>query len=76
MPQRTYGPTPLQADTSTILPYYDPRSPWALHAAASRARWRFLGALFWAGILWVALGSLVGGAVDDMARGDGSWALE
>jgi hypothetical protein len=83
-PQRAYGPTPLlaapqQSQTTTALPYYDPRSPWAMQAAAARARRRFFGALFWGCVIWLAVGSLVGGAVDDARRrrgGGGSWAVE
>ncbi|EGO02387.1 hypothetical protein SERLA73DRAFT_178302, partial [Serpula lacrymans var. lacrymans S7.3] len=45
-----FGPTPLGQDQPTLglLPYYDPRSPYAVAAAASRARWRFVGAALWA----------------------------
>lgn len=82
--QRVYGPTPLAASQSamtTVLPYYDPRSPWAMEAAASRARRRFFGALLWAFVIWLAIGSLVGGVVDDAGRrrvvgGGGTWAIE
>ncbi|KAF8592692.1 hypothetical protein K439DRAFT_1400704 [Ramaria rubella] len=79
-PPRTYGPTPLhaaQTETGGVLPYYDARSPWAMSAAASRAKWRFLGALFWGCVIWLALGSIVGGLVDDRGRRrrGGSWAV-
>ncbi|KAF8504222.1 hypothetical protein JB92DRAFT_781516 [Gautieria morchelliformis] len=80
-PQRVYGPTPLaasHAETGTVLPYYDPRSPWAMQSATSRARRRFFAALFWGCVIWLAVGSLVGGVVDDAGRrrGGGSWAVE
>ncbi|KAH7930637.1 hypothetical protein BV22DRAFT_44159 [Leucogyrophana mollusca] len=57
-PPLAFGPTPLgQAEpTLGLLPYYDPRSPYAIAAAASRARWRFVGAAVWAlGLLVVLL---------------------
>ena len=81
--QRAYGPTPLPVaqseTTATALPYYDPRSPWAMQAAIGRAQRRFFGALFWGCVIWLAVGSLVGSAVDDVRqrRGSGrSWAVE
>jgi len=47
-PTRTvYGPTPIQQQTQ-LLPYYDPRSPYAMAEANSRARWRFITAFLWA----------------------------
>lgn len=59
-PTRTaYGPTPIQQQTQ-LLPYYDPRSPYAIAEANSRARWRFLVAFVWA-VALVALMSLLTG---------------
>ncbi|KAI0638597.1 hypothetical protein C8Q77DRAFT_1154219 [Trametes polyzona] len=42
-----YGPTPIAQQTQ-LLPYYDPRSPYAIAEAAARARWRFIEAVLWA----------------------------
>jgi hypothetical protein len=44
-----FGPTPLlQSDpTLGLLPYYDPRSPYAIAEATTRARWRFICASLW-----------------------------
>ena len=80
-PLRAYGPTPLAASQSAmmpVLPYYDPRSPWAMEVATSRARRRFFGALLWGFVIWLAIGSLVGGVVGDARRPrqGGSWAVE
>ncbi|KAI0722480.1 hypothetical protein C8Q76DRAFT_718979 [Earliella scabrosa] len=49
-----YGPTPI-AQQAQLLPYYDPRSPYAIAEATHRARWRFITAAVWA----VAILSLV-----------------
>lgn len=62
-----YGPTAITAQQQTILPYYDPRSPYALEEATSRARWRFIGALFWA-VLILALTSFLLGVEVDIQR--------
>ncbi|KAH9939248.1 uncharacterized protein BXZ73DRAFT_99451 [Epithele typhae] len=43
----SWGPTPI-AQQAALLPYYDPRSPHAVAAAATRARWRFVSAALWA----------------------------
>jgi hypothetical protein len=64
-PPPHFGPTPLLTSDPTLglLPYYDPRSPYAIAEAASRARWRFIGASLWAiGIvMWlVAVGAFRG----------------
>jgi hypothetical protein len=59
-----YGPTSITAQQQTILPYYDPRSPHALAEAMSRARWRFLGALFWAVLILACTSLLLGIEVD------------
>ncbi|KAG2369731.1 hypothetical protein BDR07DRAFT_1388199 [Suillus spraguei] len=60
IPPPHFGPTPLlQSDpTLGLLPYYDPRSPYAIAEATSRARWRFICASLWAiGIvMWVVAG--------------------
>ncbi|KIJ20399.1 hypothetical protein PAXINDRAFT_166459 [Paxillus involutus ATCC 200175] len=49
-PPPHFGPTPLMQSQPTLglLPYYDPRSPYAIEAATSRARWRFIRASLWA----------------------------
>ncbi|KAH7916247.1 hypothetical protein BJ138DRAFT_594601 [Hygrophoropsis aurantiaca] len=49
-PPLAFGPTPLGQTQPTLglLPYHDPRSPYAIAAAASRARWRFVAAAVWA----------------------------
>ncbi|KAF8559164.1 hypothetical protein OG21DRAFT_1481014 [Imleria badia] len=49
-PPPSFGPTPLMQSQPTLglLPYYDPHSPYSIEAATSRARWRFIGAAFWA----------------------------
>lgn len=69
-PHRAYGPTPIpqQLQQGVLLPYYDPRSPYAMQQAVSRARWRFAGALVWALGIWVAFGILTGGIVIDIRR--------
>lgn len=49
-----FGPTPISQQQGLLIPYYDPRSPYAIEQAGSRTRWRFIGALFWSvGILAV-----------------------
>ena len=55
-----YGPTNIIQQATHVLPYYDPRSPYAIAEANSRARWRFVGAVCWA-VLILALMSLVTG---------------
>ncbi|TFK43839.1 hypothetical protein BDQ12DRAFT_197218 [Crucibulum laeve] len=52
----SFGPTPI-SHSQPLLPYayYGPAG-----AAASRARWRFLGALFWGVAIYCLLGMLVG----------------
>ncbi|KAI9574801.1 hypothetical protein HD554DRAFT_2011762 [Boletus coccyginus] len=52
-----FGPTPLVQSQPTLglLPYYDPHSPYSIGAATSRARWRFIGAAFWAIGLFICL---------------------
>lgn len=49
-PPPPFGPTPLMQSQPTLglLPYYDPHSPYSIEAATSRAKWRFIGAAFWA----------------------------
>jgi hypothetical protein len=60
-----FGPTPLLQSEPTLglLPYYDPRSPYAIAEATTRARWRFICASLWAvGIiaLLLAVGAVKG----------------
>jgi len=51
-----YGPTPIVQQQAALLPYYDPRSMYSVNEAAARARWRFVGAVFWAyGIIGVLI---------------------
>ncbi|KAL5507916.1 hypothetical protein ACEPAH_5534 [Sanghuangporus vaninii] len=66
---QVYGPTPLpqQLQQGALLPYYDPRSPYAMEQAVSRARWRFIGALLWAIGIYAAFG-LLSLAVDVVAQ--------
>ncbi|THH11932.1 hypothetical protein EW145_g339 [Phellinidium pouzarii] len=64
----TYGPTPILQQQGCLLPYYDPRSPYSMEQAASRARWRFIGALAWAVGIWIAFGIVTGGIVIDIRR--------
>lgn len=66
-PQSHFGPTPISSSQqqgllNIPLPYYDPRSPYAIEQALSRARWRFFGGFLCAvGILaTVTAGMLVG----------------
>jgi hypothetical protein len=60
-----YGPTPILAQQQThILPYYDPRSPYSVTEATSRARWRFLGALFWALLILSVTSAICGMEVE------------
>ncbi|KAI0650844.1 hypothetical protein C8Q79DRAFT_945346 [Trametes meyenii] len=42
-----YGPTPIAQQTQ-LLPYYDPRSQYAVEEATTRATWRFIEAVLWA----------------------------
>ncbi|GJE87481.1 hypothetical protein PsYK624_035640 [Phanerochaete sordida] len=59
-----YGPTSITSPQQTILPYYDPRSPYAIAEAASRARWRFIGAFLWAVVILAFVSFLLGIEVD------------
>ncbi|KAH9948742.1 hypothetical protein B0H21DRAFT_820677 [Amylocystis lapponica] len=54
-----YGPTPI-AQQVQLLPYYDPRSSYALAEAEARTRWRFVGAVLWA-LLIILLGGFITG---------------
>lgn len=67
---QAYGPTPLpqQLQQGTLLPYYDPRSPYAMEQAVSRARWRFVGAFLWAIGIYAACGFITGGIIIDVRR--------
>ena len=58
-----YGPTPLPQTVGSVLPYYDPRSPYSLEQAGRRARWRFFGALIWALGIWTAIGLVTGSII-------------
>lgn len=55
-----YGPTPIANQHTHVLPYYDPRSPYAIAEANSRARWRFVGAFIWALLILAILSVLCG----------------
>ncbi|KAI8982776.1 hypothetical protein BD414DRAFT_491094 [Trametes punicea] len=64
-----YGPTPIAQQTQ-LLPYYDPRSPYAIAEANSRARWRFIEAVLWAVIILGFVSFLTGWEIQVMrARG-------
>ncbi|KAI5119599.1 hypothetical protein M0805_005769 [Coniferiporia weirii] len=63
-----YGPTPIMQQQGILLPYYDPRSPYSIEQAVSRARWRFIGAISWAVGIWIAFGLVTGGIVIDIRR--------
>ncbi|OSD04437.1 hypothetical protein PYCCODRAFT_1476002 [Trametes coccinea BRFM310] len=60
-----YGPTPIPQQTQ-LLPYYDPRSPYALAAARSRARWRFIEAVLWAVVILGFVSFLTGWEIQVM----------
>ncbi|KLO19920.1 hypothetical protein SCHPADRAFT_898489 [Schizopora paradoxa] len=65
-----YGPTPITSqEQSLVLPYYDPRSPYAMQQALARARWRFFSALLCAIGIWAAVGIVTGSIVVDVRRG-------
>lgn len=65
-----YGPTPILAQQTQLLPYYDPRSPYAMAEASSRARWRFIEAVLWAVIILSAVSFVTGWEIQMMmARG-------
>ena len=67
-----YGPTPI-AQQAQLLPYYDPRSPYAVTAANQRARWRFIEAAVWAVVILSVVSFVTGWEVRMMmARGVGS----
>jgi hypothetical protein len=64
-PQTHFGPTPIsnsqqQGLLNIPLPYYDPRSPYAIEQAISRARWRFIGGLLYAVGIFAVVGMFVG----------------
>ncbi|KAG9011805.1 hypothetical protein FRB94_007531 [Tulasnella sp. JGI-2019a] len=67
-----YGPTPLvtagHQNQSLPMPVYDPNSAYSIGLAKSRARWRFISGLFWAFLIWMALGMLIGGIESDIHR--------
>ncbi|KAI0758104.1 hypothetical protein C8Q74DRAFT_300327 [Fomes fomentarius] len=64
-----YGPTPIAQQTQ-LLPYYDPRSPYAIAEASHRARWRFITAAIWAMAIIAVVSFVMGWEVQVvMARG-------
>lgn len=64
-----YGPTPITSqEQRLVLPYYDPRSPYAMQQALSRARWRFFSALLYVFGIWFAIGIVTGSIVIDVRR--------
>ncbi|CCM03360.1 uncharacterized protein FIBRA_05489 [Fibroporia radiculosa] len=71
-----YGPTPIAQQTQ-LLPYYDPRSPHAIAEATTRARWRFLGALFWAVVILSVASFMTGYEVQLRVHGThrGGWGV-
>ncbi|RPD67380.1 hypothetical protein L226DRAFT_529731 [Lentinus tigrinus ALCF2SS1-7] len=72
-----YGPTPLPQQTQ-LLPYYDPRSPYAVAEANHRARWRFITAALWAVAILTFVSFITGWEVEAMrareARMEGVFA--
>ena len=69
-----YGPTPIAQQTQ-LLPYYDPRSPYAVAEANHRARWRFITAALWAVAILTFVSFITGWEVEAMrtreARAEG-----
>ncbi|KAH9899444.1 hypothetical protein C8Q73DRAFT_787326 [Cubamyces lactineus] len=63
-----YGPTPIAQQTQ-LLPYYDPRSPYAIAEATARARWRFIKALLWALVVLSLLSCMMGLEVQVITAG-------
>jgi len=70
-----WGPTPLRPGASPTqwgeglpMPVYDPNSQHSLEMAGRRARSRFFRALFWALMIWLAVGLLFGGIEADIQR--------
>ncbi|KAF7970253.1 hypothetical protein HWV62_32379 [Athelia sp. TMB] len=63
-----FGPTPIAQQQGALLPYHDPRSPYAITQASSRARWRFIGAVFYAVIIWMALVVVLGVEIPEAGR--------
>lgn len=63
-----FGPTPIVQQQEALLPYYDSRSPYSLGQAVSRARWRFIGAVFYAVIIWMALLVVLGVEAPEAGR--------
>ncbi|KAI0737679.1 hypothetical protein C8Q80DRAFT_1114745 [Daedaleopsis nitida] len=60
-----YGPTPIAQQTQ-LLPYYDPRSPYAISEASHRARWRFITAALWAIVIMTIVSFVAGVEVEAM----------
>ena len=70
----SYGPTPIAQQTQ-LLPYYDPRSPYAIAEATSRARWRFVFAALWAVFILSVVSAATGWEVERarMSRLERGW---
>ncbi|KZT29426.1 hypothetical protein NEOLEDRAFT_1145164 [Neolentinus lepideus HHB14362 ss-1] len=66
--QAAFGPTPLAQQQETLLPYYDPRSPYSVEQAEVRARKRFVGAVVWAFALMFVAGMVTGAGVGARRR--------
>lgn len=66
--QPAMGPTPLAPGGPTVLPYYDPRSPYSLAEARVRARRRFFWALLMALALFALGGGFTGTAIHEAQR--------
>ena len=64
LPHPGYGPTNIIQQQTHLLPYYDPRSPYSMAEASARARWRFIGAFFWAILILGIVSLLMGVEVD------------
>ena len=63
-PHSGYGPTNIIQQQTHLLPYYDPRSPYAVAEASSRARWRFVGAFCWAILILAVASAVLGVEID------------
>ncbi|KAI0711052.1 hypothetical protein C8T65DRAFT_648007 [Cerioporus squamosus] len=64
-----YGPTPI-AQQAQLLPYYDPRSPYAVAEANHRARWRFISAAIWAVAILTFVSFMMGLEVEAIRAGE------
>ena len=65
-----YGPTPIAQQTQ-LLPYYDPRSQYAVAEANRRARWRFIEAALWALVVLSVVSFVTGWEVEQALAGRG-----